>query len=99
MQPVPGLEPQTLTQPSGLIQDPVLNTLPFVVLLLPLFGFIVLSLFGDWIRDQERQARAEGRKGLVAWTQVNGTSLAMLAACTLVVGAFVFAALSVRRLL
>jgi NADH-quinone oxidoreductase subunit L len=37
-------------------EDPILNVLPFSVLLLPLGGFIVLALFGDWIKkDKEEQ--------------------------------------------
>jgi NADH:ubiquinone oxidoreductase subunit 5 (subunit L)/multisubunit Na+/H+ antiporter MnhA subunit len=37
-------------------EDRILNVLPFAVLLLPLGGFIVLALFGDWIRkDKEEQ--------------------------------------------
>ena len=39
-----------------MFEDPVLNVLPFSVLLLPLGGFIVLALFGDWIKkDKEEQ--------------------------------------------
>jgi NADH-quinone oxidoreductase subunit L len=39
-----------------LFEDPILNVLPFAVLLLPLGGFVVLALFGDWIRkDKEEQ--------------------------------------------
>jgi NADH-quinone oxidoreductase subunit L len=42
-----------------LFEDPLLNVLPFSVLLLPLGGFIVLALFGDWIkRDKEEQGAA-----------------------------------------
>jgi len=37
-------------------EDRILNVLPFAVLLLPLGGFIVLALFGDW--DQEGQGGA-----------------------------------------
>jgi NADH-quinone oxidoreductase subunit L len=34
--------------------DPLLKVLPFAILLLPLAGFVVLALFGDWIkRDKE----------------------------------------------
>jgi NADH-quinone oxidoreductase subunit L len=40
-------------------EDPVLNVLPFSVLLLPLTGFIVLALFGDWInKDKEDRGAA-----------------------------------------
>jgi len=42
-----------------LFEDPILNVLPFGVLLLPLGGFIVLALFGDWIKkDKEEQGAA-----------------------------------------
>jgi NADH-quinone oxidoreductase subunit L len=42
-----------------LFEDPVLNVLPFAVLLLPLGGFVVLALFGDWIRrDKEERGAA-----------------------------------------
>ena len=34
---------------SGVLEDRVLMVLPFMVLLLPLAGFIVLCLFGDAI--------------------------------------------------
>jgi NADH-quinone oxidoreductase subunit L len=41
------------------LQDHLLNVLPFAVLLLPLAGFVVLSLFGDWIkRDGESNGAA-----------------------------------------
>src|SRR5207244_9203789 len=98
MQPAipPGLEPRTLTPGVGVIEDPLLSWLPFAVLLLPLAGFIVLALFGDWIRDQERDARASGDKTV---SRVYGTPGAMLMACATVLGSFALAALSVRRLL
>ena len=35
--------------------DPILNVLPFGVLLLPLGGFIVLALFGDWIKKDKEE--------------------------------------------
>ena len=42
-----------------MFEDPILNVLPFSVLLLPLGGFIVLALFGDWIKkDKEEQGAA-----------------------------------------
>ena len=42
-----------------MFEDPILNVLPFGVLLLPLGGFIVLALFGDWIKkDKEEQGAA-----------------------------------------
>ena len=44
-----------------MFEDPVLNVLPFSVLLLPLGGFIVLALFGDWIKkDREEQGADQG---------------------------------------
>ena len=37
-----------------MIEDKLLNVLPFTVLMLPLGGFIVLALLGDWVkRDKE----------------------------------------------
>ncbi len=42
-----------------MIQDNLLNLLPFAVLLFPLAGFVVLALFGDWIKkDGESNAAA-----------------------------------------
>ncbi len=42
-----------------MFEDPILNVRPFAVLLLPLGGFVVLALFGDWIRkDKEEQGAA-----------------------------------------
>jgi NADH-quinone oxidoreductase subunit L len=35
-----------------------LNALPFVILLLPLAGFLVLALFGDWIKRDHEEAGA-----------------------------------------
>jgi hypothetical protein len=97
MQPAPpGLEPRALTPPTGLIEDPVLAWLPFAVLLLPLVGFTVLALFGDWIRDQELEARARGSKDR---TRLHGTRGAMLMACAMVLGSFALSVLAVRRLL
>jgi NADH-quinone oxidoreductase subunit L len=96
MQPVPGLEPRTLTPPSGMIEDPLLLWLSFAVLLLPLAGFTVLALFGDWIRDQELEARAKGERG---GSRVHGSYGAMLIACATVVGSFLLSVLCVRRLL
>ena len=49
-----------------MFEDPVLNVLPFSVLLLPLGGFIVLALFGDWIKkDKEEQGAAWLACGIV----------------------------------
>jgi NADH-quinone oxidoreductase subunit L len=40
-------------------EDRILQIVPFMVLLLPLAGFTVLALFGDWIkRDKEEQGAA-----------------------------------------
>jgi NADH-quinone oxidoreductase subunit L len=58
-----------------LFEDRVLNVLPFAVLILPLAGFVVLSLFGDWIkRDKEESgagylacATVIAAFGLAAW--------------------------------
>jgi NADH-quinone oxidoreductase subunit L len=59
-----------------LYEDRLLNVLPFAVLLLPLAGFVALSLFGDWIkRDKEESgagylacATVIAAFGLAAWT-------------------------------
>jgi NADH-quinone oxidoreductase subunit L len=96
MQPPVGLEPRTLTPPTGMLEDPLLLWLPWGVLLLPLAGFAVLALFGDWIRDQEKEARAKGDKSVF---RLQGTYGAMLMACATVLGSFALAVLSVRRLL
>jgi len=40
--------------PEAILEDPILNALPFMVLLLPLLGFVVLALFGDAIRREGR---------------------------------------------
>jgi len=60
------------------IDDPLLKVLPFGVLLLPLAGFIVLALFGDWIRRDKEETGAGilacvtvlASFGLAAWTTV-----------------------------
>ena len=59
-----------------MFEDRVLNVLPFAILLLPLGGFVVLALFGDWIkRDKEDTgagylacATVIASFGLAAWT-------------------------------
>jgi NADH-quinone oxidoreductase subunit L len=59
-------------------EDRLLQILPFVILLLPLGGFTVLALFGDWIR-RDREETGAGilacttvltALGLAAWTAV-----------------------------
>jgi NADH-quinone oxidoreductase subunit L len=85
-----------VTPPSGLIDDPLIKWMPFMVLLLPLAGFIVLAIFGDAIRDQEKRARESGKGDFF---RRNGTMGAMLLGCATVLGAFGFAAYSVVRLL
>jgi NADH-quinone oxidoreductase subunit L len=84
---------------TGVLEDPVLTSLSFAILLFPLVGFFVLAVFGDLIRDQEKQARRKGESGLVGWTRVHGTSLAMQLACVMVVLSFVCAVLSTLRLM
>jgi NADH-quinone oxidoreductase subunit L len=39
-------------------EDRLLEVLPFTVLLLPLGGFVVLALFGDWIKRDKEEAGA-----------------------------------------
>jgi len=59
-----------------LFEDRVLNLLPFAVLILPLGGFVVLSLFGDWIKKDKEENGAAWLAcatvivafGLAAWT-------------------------------
>jgi len=41
-----------------LFEDKLLNVLPFAVLLLPLGGFVVLALFGDWIKKDGEERGA-----------------------------------------
>jgi NADH-quinone oxidoreductase subunit L len=52
-------------------EDRLLNILPFAILLLPLGGFIVLALFGDWIKAD----REEGGAGVLACATVVGSFL------------------------
>ena len=63
---------------NGVLEDRVLIVVPFMVLLLPLLGFVVLSLFGDAIQKQ-KEARGAGilacvlvllSFGLSAWSVV-----------------------------
>jgi NADH-quinone oxidoreductase subunit L len=57
-------------------EDRLLNVLPFAILLLPLGGFVVLSLFGEWIKRDREDAGAGylacatviASFGLAAWT-------------------------------
>jgi len=59
-----------------LFEDRILNVLPFAILILPLGGFVVLSLFGDWIKKDKEDAGAGwlacatviAAFGLAAWT-------------------------------
>ena len=44
------------TQP--LMQDPLLNWMPFMAIFMPLAGFVVLSLFGDAIKREGESAGA-----------------------------------------
>jgi NADH-quinone oxidoreductase subunit L len=39
-------------------QDNLLNLLPFMILLLPLGGFVVLSLFADWLKKDKEETGA-----------------------------------------
>ncbi|HKZ31797.1 MAG TPA: NADH-quinone oxidoreductase subunit L [Vicinamibacteria bacterium] len=57
-----------------MFEDPVLNVLPFAVLLLPLGGFIVLALFGDWIKKDEEE---QGACWLACATVVSAFALAV----------------------
>ena len=41
-----------------MFEDKVLNVLPFSVLLLPLGSFVVLALFGDWIKKDKEERGA-----------------------------------------
>jgi len=86
---------QNLIPPAGLAEDPTLTWMPFMVLLLPLAGFIVLALFGDAIRDQETEARARGETGGV---RAGGTYGAMLLGCVTVLSSFALALGSALRL-
>jgi NADH-quinone oxidoreductase subunit L len=83
---------------EGQLDDPILNLVPFAVLLLPLVGFVVLALFGDKIRDEEKAARDGGETGLMARIRARGTELAGALACATVGTSFVLSAWSVIRL-
>jgi NADH-quinone oxidoreductase subunit L len=60
------------------LDDPLLKILPFAILLLPLGGFVVLALFGDWIKRDKEETGAAWLAcatviisfGLAAWTTV-----------------------------
>jgi len=54
-------------------QDNLLNLLPFAILLLPLAGFVVLALFGDWIR---RDGESNGAAWLACATVITAFGLA-----------------------
>jgi NADH-quinone oxidoreductase subunit L len=41
-----------------MLEDTLRNVLPFLVLILPLAGFVVLALFGDWMRRDKEDAGA-----------------------------------------
>lgn len=51
---------------QGLMQDPLLNWMPFMAVFMPLAGFVVLALFGDAIK---REGEAAGA-GIVACVTV-----------------------------
>jgi NADH-quinone oxidoreductase subunit L len=59
-----------------LFADRLLNVLPFSILILPLGGFVVLALFGDWIKKDKEEdgagylacATVIAAFGLAAWT-------------------------------
>jgi NADH-quinone oxidoreductase subunit L len=59
-----------------LFEDRLLNVLPFAILILPLGGFVVLALFGDWIKKDKEEngagwlacATVITAFGLAAWT-------------------------------
>jgi NADH-quinone oxidoreductase subunit L len=96
MPQVSPLDPSTLPIPHGLVEDPLLAWLPFGILLLPLLGFVVLALFGDWMREQEKEARA---KGDTTWYLAGATHGGMLMACATVLGSLALSVVSVVHLL
>jgi NADH-quinone oxidoreductase subunit L len=49
-----------------MFEDRILNIVPFMILLLPLAGFTVLALFGDWIKKDKE----DGGAGLLACVTV-----------------------------
>ena len=55
--------------PTGAVTDAVLPWLPAAILLLPLAGFTVLALFGDWIKRDKEDAGA----GYIACATVLGS--------------------------
>jgi len=80
------------------LEDKALQYMPFVVLMLPLIGFTVLALFGDAIRDEEREAKRTGGSGLLWRLRAEGTQGAMTIACVMALGSFVLSVWSVARL-
>jgi len=64
--------------------DPLLEVLPFAILLLPLGGFVVLALFGDWIKKDKEENGAGWLAcatvlisfGLAVWTTLRLYGLA-----------------------
>ncbi|MEE8386337.1 MAG: NADH-quinone oxidoreductase subunit L, partial [Dehalococcoidia bacterium] len=83
---------------EGQLEDPILNRVAFAVLLMPLVGFVVLALFGDKIRDEEKAARDGGETGFLARIRARGTELAGALACATVGTSFVLSGWSVLRL-
>ncbi len=70
--------------PTGAVTDAVLPWLPAAILLLPLAGFTVLALFGDWIKRDKEDAGAGyiacatvlGSFGLSVWAALRLNGLA-----------------------
>ena len=52
-----------------MFEDQILHIVPFMILLLPLGGFTVLALFGDWIRRDKEESGA----GILACATVLGS--------------------------
>jgi NADH-quinone oxidoreductase subunit L len=63
-----------------LFEDRILNVLPFAILILPLGGFVVLSLFGDWIKKDEEE---NGAGWLACATVIGAFALAVWATARL----------------
>ena len=84
---------------EGNLTDTLLNRLPFWILILPLSGFVVLALFGDWIQREEKAAREKGKTDFMGRLEASGSHLAGILACATVGGSFLLSVWSVMRLL
>jgi NADH-quinone oxidoreductase subunit L len=66
--------------PAGLLQDPLLDKMPWTILILPLAGFLVLWLFGDWIK---KKGQGNGAGGLACGAALGSFAVAAWSALRL----------------